>query len=142
MSRDLGRDVPDLEKLYARELWADFSLPTEYSLDAPVLACMAGGAHRPRRFCHGCVLRPQRAYLGICVDGQPSESQASKPEPFGKTSAKIARRDYHQGFAQPDFRAEKKGTLSGGFSAYFPVFKAEKGQKKICAKPWLPVIRA
>ena len=27
MSRDLGRDVPDLEKLYARELWADFSYP-------------------------------------------------------------------------------------------------------------------
>ena len=27
MSRDLGRDVPDLEKLYARKLWADFSLP-------------------------------------------------------------------------------------------------------------------
>ena len=28
MSRDLGRDVPDLEKLYARKLWADFSHPT------------------------------------------------------------------------------------------------------------------
>ena len=28
MSRDLGRDVPDLEKLYARKLWADFSYPT------------------------------------------------------------------------------------------------------------------
>ena len=27
MSRDLGRDIPDLEKLYARELWADFSYP-------------------------------------------------------------------------------------------------------------------
>ena len=26
-SRDLGRDVPDLEKLYARKLWADFSYP-------------------------------------------------------------------------------------------------------------------
>ena len=25
MSRDLGRDVPDLEKLHARKLWADFS---------------------------------------------------------------------------------------------------------------------
>ena len=24
MSRDLGRDVPDLKKLYARKLWADF----------------------------------------------------------------------------------------------------------------------
>ena len=28
MSQDLGRDVPDLEKLYARKLWADFSYPT------------------------------------------------------------------------------------------------------------------
>ena len=27
MSRDLGWDVPDLEKLYAKELWADFSYP-------------------------------------------------------------------------------------------------------------------
>ena len=27
MSRDLGRDVPDLEKLYARKLWAGFSYP-------------------------------------------------------------------------------------------------------------------
>ena len=27
MSRDLGQDVPDLEKLYARKLWADFSHP-------------------------------------------------------------------------------------------------------------------
>ena len=27
MSRDLGRDVPDSEKLYARKLWADFSYP-------------------------------------------------------------------------------------------------------------------
>ena len=27
MSRDLGRDVPDLEKLYARKLWADFPHP-------------------------------------------------------------------------------------------------------------------
>ena len=29
MSRDLGRDVPDLEKLYARKLWADFSYPKD-----------------------------------------------------------------------------------------------------------------
>ena len=28
MSRDLGRDVLDLEKLYARKLRADFSYPT------------------------------------------------------------------------------------------------------------------
>ena len=33
MSRDLGRDVPDLEKLYARELWADFSYPKDFGLN-------------------------------------------------------------------------------------------------------------
>ena len=33
MSRDLGRDVPDLEKLYARELWADFSCPKDIDRD-------------------------------------------------------------------------------------------------------------
>ena len=27
MSQDLGRDVPELEKLHARKLWADFSYP-------------------------------------------------------------------------------------------------------------------
>ena len=27
MSRDLGRDVPDLEELHARKLWADLSCP-------------------------------------------------------------------------------------------------------------------
>ena len=30
MSRDLGQDVPDLEKLYARKLWADFSYPIKF----------------------------------------------------------------------------------------------------------------
>ena len=32
MSRDLGWDAPDLEKCYARKLWADFSLPTTIPL--------------------------------------------------------------------------------------------------------------
>ena len=32
MSRDLGQDVPGLEKLYARQLWADFSYPKKASL--------------------------------------------------------------------------------------------------------------
>ena len=52
------------------------------------------------------------------------------------------RRDYHQSFAQPGFCAEKKKGTLWRFSAYFPVFKAEEGPKEICAKPWLPVIRA
>ena len=38
-------------------------------------------------------------------------------------------------------RRKKKGPL-WRFSACFPVFQAEKGHKKICTKPWLPVIRA
>ena len=39
------------------------------------------------------------------------------------------------------WRAKEKGPL-WRFSAYFPVFKAKKGPRKICTKPWLPVIRA
>ena len=30
MSQDLGRDVPDLEKFFARKLWAEFSLPRNH----------------------------------------------------------------------------------------------------------------
>ena len=37
MSRDLGRDVPDLERLYARKLWADFSYPNVSDLFPRVL---------------------------------------------------------------------------------------------------------
>ena len=37
MSRDLGRDVPDLEKLYARKLWADFSYPMKTTFDMTTL---------------------------------------------------------------------------------------------------------
>ena len=33
-SRDLGRDFPDLEKLYARKFWADFSYPTKDEIHA------------------------------------------------------------------------------------------------------------
>ena len=29
ISRDLGRDVPGSEKLYASKLWADFSFPVQ-----------------------------------------------------------------------------------------------------------------
>ena len=36
MSRDLGRHVPDLEKLYARKLWADFSYHIQKSKKALV----------------------------------------------------------------------------------------------------------
>ena len=39
MSRDLGRDVPDLEKLYARKLWADFSHPTRATISGWSVAC-------------------------------------------------------------------------------------------------------
>ena len=34
MFRDLDRDVPTLEKLYAGKLWADFSFPGMASLSA------------------------------------------------------------------------------------------------------------
>ena len=35
MSRDLGRDVPDLEQLYAGKLWANFSYPKNCTLRLP-----------------------------------------------------------------------------------------------------------
>ena len=41
MSRDLGRDVPDLEKLYARKLWADFSYPIPSPHEAAVWPSLA-----------------------------------------------------------------------------------------------------
>ena len=33
MSRDLGQDVPDLQKPYARNLWADFSFPILFGVE-------------------------------------------------------------------------------------------------------------
>ena len=47
MSRDLGRDVPDLEKRYARKLWADFSHP-KISVATP--SCSGRGGNGRRRF--------------------------------------------------------------------------------------------
>ena len=41
MSRDLGRNVPDLEKPYARKLWADFSYPTSGNVSSPGLHSFA-----------------------------------------------------------------------------------------------------
>ena len=64
MSRDLGRDVPDLEKLYARKLWANFSYPRVHRVFvmflrlrfppcrqtiARLFRVMAGGAQPPPR---------------------------------------------------------------------------------------------
>ena len=34
MFRDWGWDVLDLEKLYARKLWADFSFPSSWVVSA------------------------------------------------------------------------------------------------------------
>ena len=38
MSLDLGRDVPDLEKLYAGKLWADFSYPKNMTFSSSKIA--------------------------------------------------------------------------------------------------------
>ena len=55
MSRDLGRDVPDLENLDARKLWADFSYPkflvsAKNSFDtfhaAPIFRDLLGGSDK------------------------------------------------------------------------------------------------
>ena len=51
MSRDLGRDVPVLEKLYARKLWADFSHPNfQNHLISHRFFCFFGG---DVSFCEG-----------------------------------------------------------------------------------------
>ena len=57
MSLDLGRDVPHLEKLYARKLWADFSHPSKDKVLRRVLS--------RERFIEGAwkVLRRQKHVL-------------------------------------------------------------------------------
>ena len=40
------------------------------------------------------------------------------------------RRDYHQSFVQPDFRAEKKRVLSGGFLLIFQCLRPKRTLKK------------
>ena len=79
--------------------------------------------------------------LGSCQSGKGVESC-----PVSKSQKRVSRKisegcfcggvgqdpfrsDYHQSFAQPDFRAVKKGPL-WRFSVYFPVFKAEKSPNK------------
>ena len=42
MSWDLGRDVPDLEKLYARKLWADFRTLLKGFLNSALFAYKNG----------------------------------------------------------------------------------------------------
>ena len=56
MSRDLGRDVPDLEILYARKLGADFSYPRfrpRFKKSLAIAVAMAGALSprpQPRNF--------------------------------------------------------------------------------------------
>ena len=53
MSRDFGRDVPDLDKNYARKLWADFSHP----MLLPLLLLLASDAVHDRYYpCCFCLL--------------------------------------------------------------------------------------
>ena len=48
----------------------------------------------------------------------------------------IIRREYHQSCAQPGFRAEKKGAVSGHFLFIFLCLGAKKGRNKTRAQPW------
>ena len=54
MSRDLGRDVPDLEKLYARKLWADFSYPI-FGVESPRFVPISPSSSDLFQFCAPCV---------------------------------------------------------------------------------------
>ena len=58
MSRDLGRDIPDLEELYARKLWADFPFPTGCHRPADVLAIDSA----QEGVLHDCSIREQDGY--------------------------------------------------------------------------------
>ena len=61
MSRDLGRDVPDLGKLYGRKLWADFSYPITVcvsqiritSLFSVTVKCLSGIFYLSYYYCFG-----------------------------------------------------------------------------------------
>ena len=60
MSRDLGRDVPDLEKLYARKLQADFSYPIlespeDNTLKGPQILESPRKTFRTQLHCLACV---------------------------------------------------------------------------------------
>ena len=78
MSRDLGRDVPDLEKLYARKLWADFSYPNVVPLFGgikKVLAQVFG--------CHG-FFGPEKFALRKYLGGRGGGGRCVKQVQCGK----------------------------------------------------------
>ena len=64
-----------------------------------------------------------------------------------KTESEYPSQEARKGIS-PEFRAtrlwrrKRKRPLWRFSSAYLPVFKAKKGPRKSCAKPWLAVIRA
>ena len=55
MCRDVGRDVPDMEKLSASKLWADFAFPKK-SLQTPFSPELGGfSQHQKHPFVHNSV---------------------------------------------------------------------------------------
>ena len=95
--------------------------------------------------------RPKDRYCFSCLKVSPPSKFGGGGLWMAGEIPTLAAAATHRGKPQkglsPEFRATrlwrglKKGPL-WRFSAYFPVFKAKKGPRKICAKPWLPVIRA
>ena len=80
---------------------------------------------------------PLATYLSIIVQ-YPIKTNTKK---FYNTIARSMRvmisirRDYHQSFVQPDFRAEKKRVLSGGFLLIFLCLRPKRTLKKSARNP-------
>ena len=60
-------------------------------------------------------------------------SKCSRPliQSVKSTLSDLIRRDYDQGFAQPDLRAERKGALSGGFLLAFLCLRPKRAPKNL-----------
>ena len=101
MSRDLGRDILDLEKLYARELWPDFSFPKEGGIVAITFGRLvegtqtaglqrAWGQSRPRPT-NAHVGKRQVAVLGGTVLKFSLRTEKYLPQPPREQEKKIFR---------------------------------------------------
>ena len=95
--------------------------------------CLCRGRFRPhaaslRKLCKACA---GAVPTGPRKSVQTGAGASKNVQRLHKICERVRlRRDYHQSFVQPDFRAQKKKGLLWRFSAYFSVFKAEKGPKK------------
>ena len=65
------------------------------------------------------------------ANGFANEMRKFRPRCGNSLRMEVFRRDYHQSFVQPDFRAEKKGALSGGFLLIFLCLRPKRAPKSL-----------